>query len=697
MKIVKLAFIALASVIVFSVSGFAQKNFLKDADKSFLHREYFTAIELYKKAYAGESKKENKARIIFQTAECYRLINDTKNAEQWYEKAIKANYPDAKAKLYLADSKKILGKYDEALIQYNLYKKDVPSDPRGENGAKSCELAQKWKDIPSRYKVENVAQINSKALDFSPSYIDKKYTTLYFTSTREGATGGKMDNGLGTNFSDIFEAKLDKNGKWSTPATIATPVNTDGNDGSDVISKKGNMMIFTRCNSQKGKILPCGLYITTKKGQTWDEPTKLPFVSDSSSYGHPALNVEEDVLIFSSDMPGGFGDKDLWMSVLDKKSKEWGTPVNMGPGINTPGFEGYPFIRDDGFLFFSSNGHLGMGGLDIFKAKQTGTNKWGEVTNLQFPLNSNGDDFAIIFEGKKERGYFSSNREGGKGGDDIWQFSLPPLLFTIEGVVTDCKFKEIIEGVTMKLVGSDGSTAETKTDKNGYYKFAENTDKRYVNENTSYVITTSISNDLKTKEAPRGFVNSSVKAKETTVGVSESKIFKHDFCLTPITKEIRFPDVLYDLNSAELRPESKDSLNFLYETLIDNPSFVIELSSHTDYRGSDPANQKLSEARAKSCVDYLISKGIPAARMVAKGYGEKRPVEVMDADGKTVLYTLTEAYIDKNSKGKSKEEYEALMQKNRRTVFSVLRKDFVDPNAPKEQPKPAAPVKKDEE
>ena len=178
--------------------------------------------------------------------------------------------------------------------------------------------------------------------------------------------------------------------------------------------------------------------------------------------------------------------------------------------------------------------------------------------------------------------------------------------------------------------------------------------------------------------------------------MNESKVFKHDLCLVPIEKEIRFPDVLYDLNSAELRPESKDSLNFLYETLIDNPTFVIELSSHTDYRGSDPANQKLSEARAKSCVDYLISKGIPAARMKAKGYGEKRPLEVKDNTGK-ILYTLTEAYIDKTTKGQSKEEYEALMQKNRRTVFGVLSKDFVDPNAPKEAPKPVAPTKKEDE
>jgi peptidoglycan-associated lipoprotein len=386
-------------------------------------------------------------------------------------------------------------------------------------------------------------------------------------------------------------------------------------------------------------------------------------------------------------MPGGQGENDIWMSKYDKKNKKWGDPINLGTEINSAGNDVNPFIHDDGTLYFSSNGHLGMGGLDIFRAEKKGEDQWGNVTNMKYPINSAGDDFGIVFEGKKERGYLSSNREGTHGADDIWSFVLPPLLFTIDGVVTDCGYsKESIEGVTVKLVGSDGSSVETKTDAAGYYKFAENGSTRYVNPNTSYVITV-IAGDAKTSLAKLGFLNSSEKAKETTVGVEEAKTFKHDFCLSPIIKEMRFPDVLYDLAKWDLRQESKDSLDFLYQTLIDNPTITIELSSHTDYRGPDKDNQILSEKRAKSCVDYLVSKGIPAERMTPKGYGEKRPLIVMSEDGKTVVCTLTEAYINKTTKGKSKEEFEALMQKNRRTVFSVLRKDYVDPNAPKEQPK----------
>lgn len=701
MKIITKLTTALAIILFFSTAAVAQKNFSKDADKAYDNQEYFNAIELYKKAFTKAKKKEDKAFIIFRTAECYRMINDNKQAEAWYTKAIKANYTEPKAILYLADAKKAQEKYNEALIEYNNYKKAVPSDPRGEDGAKSCELAQKWKDAPTRYKVENMAQINTKDPDFSPMYADKKYNKIYFTSMRPGVTGSTIDATNGELYSDIFEATMDKNGKWNTPTALPEPVNTKDNEGLSTITRKGDMMIFTRCGVEKNKEMFNQLYSCPKKGTSWGEPVKLNFCIDTLKYASPSLSSDGQTLFFSSNMPGGQGadpaTNDIWYSKYDKKTQKWGTPVNLGPGINTPGNDVFPFIHDDGTLYFASNGHLGMGGLDIFKAEKKGEDSWANVTNMKYPINSAGDDFGIIFEGKKERGYLSSNREGTKGADDLWSFVLPPLLFVIEGDVTDCKYKETIAGVTIKLVGSDGSSVETKTDAAGHYKFAENGSARYVNPNTSYIITTSVAGDVKTVQAERGFLNSSEKAKETTVGVEEAKNFKHDFCLVPITKEIRFPDVLYDLGKANLRPESQDSLNFLYETLMDNPSFVIELSSHTDYRGSDAANQKLSEARAKSCVDYLISKGIPAARLVPKGYGEKRPVEVDVDNDKKIDYTLSEAYIKKVTKGKSKEEFEALMQKNRRTVFTVLSKDFVDPNAPKEAPKTETPKPKTEE
>lgn len=670
--------------LLFSANVMAQKNFSKDADKAFDSKEYFNAIELYKKAYTKAKKKEDKALIYFKTAECYRLIGDSKQAEAWYIKTIKANYADPKAELYLADAKKAQEKYNEALIEYNKYKTMVPSDPRGEDGAKSCELAQKWKDAPTRYKVENVALINTKDPDFAPTYADKKYNKLYFTSMRPGVIGGTTEDPTnGEFFSDIFETMMDKNGKWSVPTSLPEPVNTKDNEGLSSITKKGDMLFFTRCLVDKKKVTYNQLWYAVKKGNVWGDPQKVAFCIDTLKYASPCISGDGQTLFFSSNMPGGQGENDIWYAKYDKKGAKWGTPVNLGPGINTAGNDVYPFIHDDGTLYFASTGHLGMGGLDIYKAEKKGDDSWGNVTNMKYPINSAGDDFGIIFEGKKERGYLSSNREGSKGADDIWSFVLPPLLFTIEGVVTDCKFMETVPGVTVKLVGSDGSSVETKTDAAGYYKFAENGTGRYVLPNTSYVITTQVGVDVKTQLAPLGFLNGSDKVKETTVGVEEAKIFKHDFCLPPVQKEMRFPDVLYELGKATLTPQAQDSLNFLYQTLVDNPNITIELSSHTDYRGSDVANQKLSEARAKSCVDYLVSKGIPSERMTPKGYGEKHPLEVDSDNNGTIDYTLSEAYINKVSKGQPKDFYEALMQKNRRTVFKVLRKDYVDPNAPK--------------
>lgn len=653
---------ALLLLLFFSVNAMAQKNYLKDADLAYENRNYYTAIELYKSAYSKEKSKDKKAAILFKTAEAYKKIGDLKGQESYYQKAISAKYPDPIARLYLADALKQQGKYDLALAEYQNYKKEVPNDPRGDAGIKSSELGQKWKDQPTRFQVENLAMVNSAQMDFSPSYVDKKFTTLYFTSTREGGATSSMDPGTGQQFSDIFETKIDKNGKWSTPTPVGEPVNSKGNDGSTIISHKGTTMFFTRCELEKNKIKTCQLWMTTKKGNNWDAAVELPFNIDSVNFRHPAISKDDDVLVFTSNMPGGQGGYDLWISKLDKKTKEWSQPVNLGASVNTPGHEMYPFLHDDGSLYFASDAHIGMGGFDIFKADKKGDGQWANVTNMMAPINSASDDFGIVFEGTKDRGFFSSNREGGKGSDDIYSFMMPPLIFKVEGVITDCNNKVPVEGVTVNILGSDGYNQEVKTDKTGYYVAS-------LNPALSYTISTEAKTALKTSYAER-YLNSSEQGKVTTVGEGESKTFKKDFCVTPATTEIRFPAVLYELDKADLLQASKDSLDFLYQTLVANPTIVIELSAHTDSRATDAYNMKLSDARAKSCVDYLISKGIPEGRLVPKGYGESKLL-VKDSE---------------IAKLKSKEEQEAAHQKNRRTVFKVLRWDYVDPKAPKVAP-----------
>ncbi|MDF2447793.1 MAG: ompA 2 [Bacteroidota bacterium] len=649
---------------VFSVS--AQKNYLKDADVAYENHQYFNAIELYKQAYTKVKKADAKAKILYRTGNSYHEINDLKGAETYYSKAIKAKYPDPIVYLNLADVLKTQQRYEEAIVEYNNYKKEMPSDPRGENGIKSSELAKQWKDAKNtpetRMKVDNMALLNSKESDFSPAYADKKFTTLIFTSTRPGGQGA-IDVTTGQNHSDLYEAKLDKNGKWSTPAPLASTIVSKMNEASVAVSKKGDVMFMTRCPEGKNKQLKCQLYVCKKQGPSWAEPELLPFCVDSIPFAHPSISVNGKVLYFTSKLPGGYGGKDIWMSVYDDKGKAWGQPVNAGPSINTQGDEMYPYIaEDDKTLYFSSNYHLGMGGLDIFKAEKGADGKFTKAPeNLKYPMNSAGDDFGIIFEGKKMKGYFTSNREGGKGSDDIYSFILPPLNFNLTGTVVSAENNEPVSNALIHLKGSSGDMYEFKTTADGKYNFK-------LKENTSYEVTVATDKSTMSQTFKLGFLANKDMGKLTTVDENESKDFVKDFALTPVKAEIRFPAVQYDLGKATLRPESKDSLNFLYQTLIDNPSIVIELQAHTDSRGNNKANQELSEARAKSCVDYLnVEKKIPLERLKSKGWGEEKLL-------------IKDAVINK---AKTKEEKEALHQKNRRTVFRIVNWDYVDPNAPK--------------
>ena len=690
---------------LFFASSFAQKNFYKEAEKKYSTYEYYGAIDLYKAAYK-KAPKNLKPECLWKIAECYRLSLDIKQAELYYEKAIKAKCKNtALATLYLADMMKQEEKYPEAMAQYESYKKLVPSDKRGENGVKSCELAQKWKDNPTRYVVENVAQINSKEYDYGPMYLErKKYTTLLFTSTRAGATGD-IDPNFGQLYADIFTTQIDKNGKWSTPVPLPNPISTKVNEATPVLDEKGSNMYFAKCGVAKKKNPKCQLYGTVKRGQAWEEPVLLPFCVDSFNYGDPGLSKDEKVLVFASDLKDslnpGYGGLDLYYSLWDAKKKAWGKPVNMGPEINTAGDERSPFLHYDGTLYFASTGHPGMGGYDLFKAASAGTNKWAKPENLQFPINSAGDDFLIVFESDHERGYFTSNRAGGKGGDDIYSFVLPPLLFMLEGIVTDCDSKLPVPGATVKLVGSDNTSFDIKTDSKGYYKYEANGQSRYINANTSYVVSAS-GLDVKTVDFPDGLLGNP-KAKITTVGLTVSTNFKQDFCLKKIVKEMRMPLVLFNLDKYDLNHPSnpKDSLEFLVKVMSESPNITVELSAHTDYRSDAKYNQTLSFNRAKTCVDYLISaKGIDPNRIVPAGYGESRPAktdrELVTPSGKHIPTgtILSEAWIDKNfPKGKNKDDYEFVMQQNRRVVFTILRKDYVPKEGASNGPKTAPEIK----
>jgi peptidoglycan-associated lipoprotein len=656
-----------AALVIFVANGFSQK-LLKKADAAFEARQYFNAINMYKQAYAGASK-DKKPGIMYKSGYASQEINDYKAAETFYQKAIAANYDDPTVYLNLAEVLKSQLKYPEAIVEYNKYKAKGGNAKKADLGVKSCELAQQWKNAPQRYKMENMSLINTKESDYSPSFSDKKYQTLVITSRREGALGAQEVN-IGSNHSDLFETKLDKNGKWSTPVLLPPSISSPVNEGQGWVSKKGDMIFFTRCPEEKGKQVKCGLYMAKKQGSTWGVATRLPFNNDTVQFGHPTLSADGKFLYFASRMSGGYGGLDIWKCTYDAKANVWGQPTNAGPAVNTEGNEMYPTVSDDGKkLYFSSDYHPGMGGLDIFVAEAGADGKFSKaIENLKYPINSSFDDFGIIYEGKKQRGYLTSNREGGKGSDDIWSFNLPALTFNAKGMAmskgddrTGAGRGESVELVKVKVIGSDGSINEFTTAKDGNYTFK-------LKERTTYTITTITDKTTKSPSFTKGYLASKDQRVISTVGLDKSKDFIADFELSPVVPFIRMPQILYALGSADLLPQSKDSLQFLYQTLADNGSIVVELNSHTDSRGDAAKNQDLSQRRAQSCVDYLVKeKGINSARLQAKGYG------------KTQLL-ITDDVI---AKAKTKEEKEALHALNRRTAFRILNWDFVDPNAPK--------------
>ncbi len=651
MRIIRTLLVS-AFVLLTSVEVMAQKDFLLEANTAFAHERYYDAIELYKKAYTRVQEKEQKSFIIFRTAESYRFTGNSKQAEVWYAKAIKASYKDPIAIYYLAEMKKINGKLEDAAEEYQNYVNKKPNDKKGKDGLRSVELAMDYMKNPTRYEVEVAPIINSEEDDYSPNFADNKNNVLYFTSTREAATGSHIHEGSGQGMEDIFQTTRDRKGKWSEPIPLNETVNSEASEGTICMNKRRNTLYFTRCGFDKKEgNFGCSIYWAKKQGKIWGDAEVIPLADDTLRVGHPAITNDDKVLLFSSNMPGGYGGKDIWY-VLNKGRGVWSEPINLGSSINTAGDEMYPYIAFDNKLYFASNGHIGMGGLDIFSAEQTGDNQWGNVQNMGYPINSTSHDFGIVWDGDKNRGYLSSEREGDEtmGGTDIWEFYWPPLVFALEGIALDKETNEPIPNATVKLVGTDGTNAEVTTDAKGEFKFGKKgTNDFYIKENQSYELTV-------------GAVDYLVaKGNETTVAEPESKVFYHEYKLQPVAEPIVLPEVLFELGKWDLLPESKDSLDYLYNILVDNETIIIELSAHTDSRDTDAKNLKLSQNRANSCVEYLVSKGIPSGRMKPVGYGERR-LKISDAE------------IAKLS---TKQEKEDAHQKNRRVEFEVLNFDWV--------------------
>ncbi|GMT44738.1 MAG: hypothetical protein IEMM0006_0570 [bacterium] len=653
------------------ISPAQKKSPAHAADVLFEKQQYYAAIDKYKKAYTKiKNNREEKNRIIYRLADSYRFTENYRRAESSYRRLVRygwaKNHPEIL--LHLADVLKIDGKYDEAIEQYKAYEERVPNDPRGKLGAETAAKIQKWINNPSKYKVTDVRKLNSREADFAPAFLSDNYNELVFTSTREGTTGKATDKWTGQNFSDLFVARQDRKGEWSTPVPIDKNknINTDANEGAAQANSRFNTLYFTRCPQIPDKKTGCQIYTSRRIGRSWGKARRLIIngVDTLQTVGQPTLSSDELTIYFSSDRKGGAGGKDLWVAVRKSKSAPFGHPINIGPNINTKGDEMFPFLRGDTALYFASNGHGGMGGLDIFESKIDSSGHWGKPVNLKYPINSTYDDFGIIFHPTESWGYLSSNRKGGRGKEDIYYFIQPPLKFTLSGTVTDNRTLFGVPNARVQLAGSHGLTVKTITNNKGFYAFG----KSQIKPNTTYEVKVSKTN----------YFNN--LGKLTTVGVEFSKDFKKNIVLKPISrKPIVLPDILYDLNKWNLKPRYQDSLQGLVQTLRDNPKLVIELGSHTDSRDTKEYNDILSLKRARSVVDYLIMRGIDPNRLVAKGYGERVPRSLQkDIVKDGFLFkkgiTLDDAFIQSLS---SKAEREAAFALNRRTEFRVLRKDFV--------------------
>jgi peptidoglycan-associated lipoprotein len=629
----KKTFTALMILCLFFTAVSQQHKLTTKADQAFEKGYWSAAVENYKLALKKEKNSETKVRIMYNLAQSFAGAKEYKNSVIWFKKvkskgkAFLKSHPEVLLKL--ANAYKALERYTDAMATFDAYSEIKPEDEKGKRGSKSCELAIKWTQNPTRYKVQNIRQLNSKFDDAVPTYSNKRYKEIVYQSYRSGAEGKGTNDVNGQAYPDLYASKLQRDGKWTAPTPLqgdkVTGVNTAFAEGGPAMNAKMNEIYFTRCKNFDGKqkkVKSCQIYSSKKRGTGYGDAIVLEIGNDSVIVAHPTLTNKDQTIYFVSNMKGGKGGKDIWTADYNKKDRKWVNIRNLGPEVNTPGDELYPFVHADSTLYFSSNGHVGIGGFDIFKVKKV-EDGWGPVINLKVPINSSSDDISIIFESESERGYLTSNRNGGRGRMDVWSFNLPKLVLFVQGVVKDRETKIILPNSKVTMIGSDGSLDEAMTDETGAYKFM-------LLPNTTYQI--QADNDL---TAPDNYGNeskvyfASEKALLSTIGIEESKTFVQDLELEkiPITA-IPLPNIVYAFDDDALLSSSKLKLNVLVETMKDNPTLVIELGSHTDFRGSANYNRNLAQRRAQSAVNYIISKGISKDRMIAKGYGEDDPKEL---------------------------------------------------------------------
>lgn len=643
--------------VVLMLHSCAADNAMRKGEKFLAIGEYHDAAEQFKKAYTKTPTKERQLRgqRALKMAHCYRHISSTQKAISAYRNALRYNVATLDDRLDYARLLLKNGEYKRALTEFELLNDSMPNNVLVRNGLLSAKMAPKWKEQGSDYTVKKMTEFNSRRADFCPVIAGDQWDRLYFSSTRNDALGDELSGITGAKPGDIFFSDKDDKGKWSKPQTIESGLNTEYDEGACCLSPDGSTMYLTQCLSDASYPRFAQIVTAQRSDASWGKTTPLLITNDTlSSYAHPAVSPDGEWLYFVSDMPGGKGGLDIWRMRLTANG-----PVgveNLGEPINTPGDEMFPTFRPNGDFYFSSDGHPGFGGLDIFIATVGEDGKY-HLSHPGYPLNSQGDDFGMTFQGQLNQGFFSSNRGDGRGWDHIYSFYNPEIVQTIRGWIYEQDGYELTAGEA-RIVGTDGTNLRLGVRGDGSFEYV-------VKPGVDYIILAMCD----------GFLNH--KEEIHVDSVKESKVYDLQFPLASISAPVLIDNIFYAFDKATLLPESKNALDSLILMLNENPNITIELSAHTDYRGAEDYNKKLSQKRAESVVNYLINHGIAADRLTAVGYGEEKPKMIRRKVAERYPWlkendALTEEFILK-LKPEQQETANAL---NRRTEFKVLRTTY---------------------
>lgn len=633
-------------------------HFMKKGEKYLALGEYYDAAAEFKTAYNKTSPKDKDKRgeRALKLAGCYDRINSTQKAIAAYRNAIRYNKADINTHLAFARILMKNGSYKEAAKEFQMVLDSLPDNELAKSGLISAQTAQEEKNAGSRYIVKKMDVFNSRRADYSPMLFGDEYDQLYFTSTRNEAEGDELSGITGTKAGDIFVSQKDDKGKWGKPEAIVSGLNTEFDEGACCFTPDQSQMYLTQCTTDPNYPRYATIVTSNRSDAAWSKVSPLEVTRDTlSSYAHPAVSPDGQWLYFTSDMPGGKGGYDIWRVRITTNGL--GGVENLGEPVNTPGNEMFPTFRPNGDLYFSSDGHKGLGGLDIYIAKVDKSTKKFVLEHPGYPLNSQGDDFGMTFEGPHNRGYFSSNRGDGRGWDHIYSFEKPEIIQTVKGWVYEMDGYELPDALVY-MVGSDGTNLKLSVKGDGSFT-------QVINPNVDYMMLATCKGFLNHKEELR------VKP------VTESEEYVLQFPLASIRVPVLIDNIFYDFDKYSLRPESTKALDELIKLLNENPNVTIELSAHCDYKGSAEYNKTLSQKRAEAVVNYLIQHGIAKDRLSPVGYGKEKP--------KTIRKKLTEKYpwlkegdvlTEEFIKKLDKDKQEICNQLNRRTEFIVLRTTY---------------------